>query len=1168
MPNANVTVTVDASQVTALITNLQRVVQLEEQASRTINININTGQIDAATRSFERMNSAAQNIATIMRGLGSASNAFGSFASGIGNSFSSMSSLFGNRNVSTALTRFITYNALRGLTGNMSNIISRYDIMSTFLPYMAIAGVGRDQATASLNRINESILGLPIGLDEAAQRLRRYQMFMGDIEGATNLTIGVQNAILAGGASSQMQNMAYMQIDRLLSAGKLNQSRQWLSLIQGLGVSMRFISEQMGTTGMNARQLAAGLTSGKISTEEFLDALKELGKGESEASQGLEATLQIYKGTIEAWVNNINFAFARGGENMMRALNETLVGVSGQGITGYMKDYRDFLNEAFLGASDWIRDNPQALQTVLGEASNLLQTVQRFSAGQFASETATNIGRLFSMISTGLATIPEGRLESFASFATTIAGPLGQIMGMSSGLGQLIGVFERFERFDFDMLIGDMSNQIGNMANVVQNLLGVLDDEAMSKLLSIGLVWGQPVGAALSAGAGAITTASMIRMAYGGLGGLFGAMAPSFLAASGIGIGVAGGAGLAYLLNNADQRERNEYFAQHGLLDIMGDDRYAYTQAALSAARQNYNTAIAGGVTTTAQATVAQATLRSNIASLNTEYALQAQYLTTLTNEREVMTKQYDELKEKALAGIDLTAEESQQYHDYLVSIDAVNEKIADTQNYMAQLNNEMVKQGTTVGDLVLKYGDLAPEIEDIENAVRELPEELSEAQQALNTIYEGLQDTVDKTYQKTFGGLKAAEYDQSKSGSYVTDYINILTGNTGKATTLNESIVSIADYINSHHGEEGADTIGGMIRGLLGKDDLEAVAPIINEVASLLESGNIEKVQELLGAYTENLYAAGAGQQEAVAMLQEAESGLIEYTEGLGSIDFAVFDPSEGGRSLEGLFNITSTLAQRAEETVSEKAISIAEHFGLLSSSTQETSEGISSAMQGIVDGATAGFEEMVGAVESGGEEVVSAVGEIPPEIEAKSGDFQAATASLGPPMEAGFNEAVNNVNAGAANVLAAIESAKAQIQAAAGAISINIPVNITTSTTTSGAYSSDGSMSIEVAEALGWATGGSIFSPIGSDIVPAMLTPGEYIIRKGAVDFFGKGLMDRINSLDIGGAFDRLMLSPPMMSRFGGNVYNRDSHNNVTQNVYTNNPNFANKRAWRFAL
>jgi hypothetical protein len=48
----------------------------------------------------------------------------------------------------------------------------------------------------------------------------------------------------------------------------------------------------------------------------------------------------------------------------------------------------------------------------------------------------------------------------------------------------------------------------------------------------------------------------------------------------------------------------------------------------------------------------------------------------------------------------------------------------------------------------------------------------------------------------------------------------------------------------------------------------------------------------------------------------------------------------------------------------------------------------------------------------------------------------------------------------------------------------------------------------------AVGRANGGSIFKPRGTDTVPAMLTPGEFVVRKSAVDQYGTGMMEAINS------------------------------------------------------
>ncbi|MCB5951827.1 hypothetical protein LI951_07100 [Enterococcus sp. BWT-B8] len=52
-------------------------------------------------------------------------------------------------------------------------------------------------------------------------------------------------------------------------------------------------------------------------------------------------------------------------------------------------------------------------------------------------------------------------------------------------------------------------------------------------------------------------------------------------------------------------------------------------------------------------------------------------------------------------------------------------------------------------------------------------------------------------------------------------------------------------------------------------------------------------------------------------------------------------------------------------------------------------------------------------------------------------------------------------------------------------------------------------------------FASGGraSIFKKKGTDTVPAMLTPGEFVQYKVAVKTFGLDFMNRINNLDVRG-------------------------------------------------
>lgn len=79
--------------------------------------------------------------------------------------------------------------------------------------------------------------------------------------------------------------------------------------------------------------------------------------------------------------------------------------------------------------------------------------------------------------------------------------------------------------------------------------------------------------------------------------------------------------------------------------------------------------------------------------------------------------------------------------------------------------------------------------------------------------------------------------------------------------------------------------------------------------------------------------------------------------------------------------------------------------------------------------------------------------------------------------------------------------------------------------------------------------ASGGVSFRPRGTDTVPAMLTPGEFVIRKKAVDNVGLSFLRKVNNMDLKGAFSSLV------SAHGSNSmqtsYSRTIVKNTTNNA-----------------
>lgn len=99
-------------------------------------------------------------------------------------------------------------------------------------------------------------------------------------------------------------------------------------------------------------------------------------------------------------------------------------------------------------------------------------------------------------------------------------------------------------------------------------------------------------------------------------------------------------------------------------------------------------------------------------------------------------------------------------------------------------------------------------------------------------------------------------------------------------------------------------------------------------------------------------------------------------------------------------------------------------------------------------------------------------------------------------------------------------------------------------------------------------------VFKKKGTDTVPAMLTPGEFVQRKAAVNTFGLDFMERVNRLDIQGAFNAMtnrfnsqnMLAPSVSTVVNNINQTTTNANKVTQHVSGGNPDYMMQRASRY--
>lgn len=413
-----------------------------DKLNKGIDININGSGLNALNSQISGMRGNISSLQSALHGLGSFSSTIGGALTSIGNLFKF--DLMGT--VERTLTAYGTILATQG----MKSAVTRYDIMSTYGDYMEIMGVSAEKADESLERVNQAIQGIPVGLDTAAQEIRLFTMYLqgtGDsmdevADKATNLTIGLERALVAGGASEAMKTTAKYEVQRLLAVGELGTKRQWMALLNGLGVSGQYLKDVMGYGDMDTQEFISQLTSKKIPTEAFIQGLADLADYE-----GLNKAIDVYKTTIEAGMYDIKFAVTRGFADTFKAINETLEKETGKGIRDYMQDIRNGINDVFKNAQEWIREHPEALTTFLDKFNDIMQRAKDLDIGHVMSNIVTEGGKMIDFFVKLYDALPEGWFEKLFVFSSVWAGPLGRMfLGLGSifrYLGSFVGLLSK-----------------------------------------------------------------------------------------------------------------------------------------------------------------------------------------------------------------------------------------------------------------------------------------------------------------------------------------------------------------------------------------------------------------------------------------------------------------------------------------------------------------------------------------------------------------------------------------------------------------------------------------------------------------------------------------------------------------------------------------------------
>lgn len=269
----------------------------------------------------------SSSIASAKRTLGGLDSSMGRSASSGEKSAGRISAAYG---AVAGVVQSLTTKAFDSLTASIGGGIKRFDTLKNYPKIMQNLGYSAQESEKSIQKLSDGAQGLPTALNDLASSTKALTPFSDGLEEATDLSLALNDAFLANGASAADTSRGLTQYTQMLAKGKVDMGA-WNTLQETMGSSLQQVAKKLGIASGNTKELYDKLKDGELSFGDFNKAVLALDKEglpgfKNFRDQAFDAT-----GGIQTAVDNLGNAFNRFWEGMIKS-------VGSENITGAIKE--------------------------------------------------------------------------------------------------------------------------------------------------------------------------------------------------------------------------------------------------------------------------------------------------------------------------------------------------------------------------------------------------------------------------------------------------------------------------------------------------------------------------------------------------------------------------------------------------------------------------------------------------------------------------------------------------------------------------------------------------------------------------------------------------------------------------------------------------------------
>ena len=213
--------------------------------------------------------------------------------------------------------------AFSALASEIDGAVKRLDTLNNFPKVMANMKVSSADAEKSVAILSDKLRGLPTSLDDAILSVQRFTATNGNIKASTAAFLALNNAILAGGASAQLQSSALEQMSQAYTKGRAD-SMEWRTLLQAMPAQMNQIAQAMGyTNAALGGDFYNAMQNGTVSMNDFMGTIVKLNKQGVNGFGSFAEQAAASTNGVGTSITNLKLTIQRGLAEIMNAIGQS-----------------------------------------------------------------------------------------------------------------------------------------------------------------------------------------------------------------------------------------------------------------------------------------------------------------------------------------------------------------------------------------------------------------------------------------------------------------------------------------------------------------------------------------------------------------------------------------------------------------------------------------------------------------------------------------------------------------------------------------------------------------------------------------------------------------------------------------------------------------------------